>query len=118
MDFEFRYNEQGLPVAEFSMGHEAIGRWLSDELGSNLAKINLLLEVIEQIEQAHLAEKTLFGTELTLYLSSDDVEVKSIYGDDEEDLPEETHLSDSSSTANCGLPDFKQAVEEWLDYHS
>ena len=116
MDYEFRYNSQNLPVAEFSMGHEAIGRWITDELGDSIAKIQELLSVIEQIENAQLAQKTIFGRELTLSLSQEDVEITAAYDTDEE-LPEDTSLSEDELTASCGLPDFKQAVEEWLLFH-
>lgn len=116
MDYEYRYNSQNQPVAEFSMGHEAIGRWITDELGASSAKIQELLGVIEAIENTQLAQKTIFGRELTLSLSQEDVEITAAFDTDEE-LPEDTNLSEDESTASCGLPDFKQAVEEWLEFH-
>jgi uncharacterized protein YacL (UPF0231 family) len=116
MDFEYRYNSSGQPVAEFSMGHEAIGRWITDELGASFPKIEQLLAIIEQIESGALVEKSIIGIDLKLSLNYEDVEVNALFDSDEE-LPEETNLSEDESYACCGLPDFKQAVEEWLSFH-
>jgi uncharacterized protein YacL (UPF0231 family) len=115
MEYEFHYNSANQAQAEFSMGHEAVGRWFSDELGENLVKIDQLLAIIDDIEHGRLAQKTLYGVELSLSLNPDEVEVNALFDSDEE-LPEDTYLSENHSHAGCGLLDFKQALVDWQSF--
>lgn len=120
MDYEFNIDNQGQAVASFSMGHEAIGRWLTDELGSNNAKIEELLDIVEKHEQKHLSKKDLRGKDFRLRINQDVVEViaHSFGLEADEPLPEDTNIYDEAASAECGLMDFKQALLSWQEFVS
>lgn len=120
MDYEFSYDFLGQPVARFSMGHEAIGRWFSEELCNSLKRINELLNIIEQIEQRNINQRQIIGAEFELHIDINEVEIfaQALDFDHNEGLPEDTNLYDEESRSGCGLPDFKQALLSWKTFIS
>lgn len=124
MDYEFTLDEYDRPIAEFSMGFEALGRWLTEELGSEQHNIDDLLDIIIQLEQKRINSRQLFGEDSKLLIDQEQVEVMALaleIGDDEDSddkpaLPENTRLYDDESYANCGLQDFKQALLSWQEF--
>jgi uncharacterized protein YacL (UPF0231 family) len=120
MEFQFKKDILGQPIAEFTMGHEAIGRWFSDELGANLETTKNLLAVIENIETSIIGFREIKGAELLLTLSISGIEVTAINSDYEleEDFYEDAELYESEFFSECGLLDFKQAVLSWLEFIS
>lgn len=122
MDFKFFINEQLQPEAKFSMGHEAIGRWLSEELRENRDAIEALLQTITKIEKNDIQKKTIEGKEFILRIDRDEVEIIALVLDGDapsdediqDDIPEDTNLYNEEMRSECGLPDFKYAVESWL----
>jgi uncharacterized protein YacL (UPF0231 family) len=118
VDYHFSLNSYGKPVAKFSMDHESIGRWFTDELGSNMQRIASLIENVERLEKRILFEKEYLGMELRLALNHSDIEVSALAldFDFDGDLPEETELYDTESHSGCGLPDFKQALLAWQEF--
>ncbi len=120
MDYEFSYDLLGQPIARLSMGHEAIGRWFSEELGSDLQRINELLNIIEEIELRKVSQRQLIGAEFELHIDINEVEIfaQTLDFDVAEDLPEDTNLYDEESRSGCGLPDFKQALLSWKTFVS
>ncbi len=120
MDFQFKKDILGQPVASFSMGHETIGRWLTDELGSNPKNTQNLINLISNIEQSLIGFREITGSELQLSLSLNGVEVSALDTefDSQDDFHEDTNLYEGESFSECGLLDFKQAVLSWLEYIS
>ncbi|WP_293268104.1 YacL family protein [Neptunomonas sp.] len=120
MDYEFTFDELGRPVAKFSMGAEAIGRWFSEELGGDRQQMDQLVLLIEEIELGNMIDHQQSGQEFQLRLNKNEVEVVALaLGlDVDEELPEETNLYDEESYAGCGLPDFKQALISWQSFVS
>ncbi len=120
MDYDFTTDEYNNPVAEFSLGHEAIGCWLTDELGIDQQAIAELLQVIQRLEQRSILQHQVVGREFQLRMSHDHVEVIAlaldIDIDIDETLPENTNLYDQESYAECGMDDFKQAILEWQQF--
>ncbi|MDO6421816.1 YacL family protein [Saccharophagus degradans] len=116
MEYEFNKDLGGSPVATFSMGHEAIGRWLTDELASNTQRITSLLSHIEQIELGHKASLTLHGSEFELHIAGDEVSVKAHAIDDDIEFKKNISLYELESNAECGLTDFKEALQSWLQF--
>ncbi|MFT5690890.1 MAG: hypothetical protein ACI92E_000213 [Oceanicoccus sp.] len=124
MDYEFTLDEYDRPIAEFSMGFEALGRWLTEELGSEQHNIDDLLDIVIQLEQKRITSRQLFGEDSKLVIDQDQVEVMAlaleIERDEESDnvqtLPENTRLYDDESYAHCGLQDFKQALLSWQEF--
>ncbi|MBV1908219.1 MAG: YacL family protein, partial [Kangiellaceae bacterium] len=57
VDYQFRKNYLGQPVAKFSMGHEAFGRWFSDELSSNKLLAQQINRSIDDIQSGLAFEK-------------------------------------------------------------
>ncbi len=115
MDYDFSFDEYDKPIAEFSMGHEAMGSWFSDELGANQQRIEELCDIIEQLISRRIQQRLIEGTEYQLRLSQEDAEVRalSLDLDIDEELPEDTHLYDEESFSECGLEDFQQALLSW-----
>lgn len=118
MDYEFSFDEYDKPVAEFSMGHEAMGSWFSDELGSNQQRIEELIEIIDQLINRRIEQRLIEGTEYQLRLNQEDAEVRalSLDIDIDEELPENTNLYDEESFSECGLEDFQQALQSWQEF--
>ncbi|NOQ80117.1 MAG: hypothetical protein GQ546_12045 [Gammaproteobacteria bacterium] len=130
MDFKFRKNIDGQPTAKFSMEHEAIGRWLTEEISNNKSKIVQILTLIEQFEQGSIAFKEIIGTEFQLSISHIGVEIKALnleadymdnfnnneFSGNDDDRSEDAELYDKESYAECGLHDFKIALLSWQEY--
>ncbi len=118
MDYDFTFDEYDKPVAEFSMGHEAIGTWFSQELGSNQQRIDELIDIIDQLVHHRIQQRLIEGTEYQLRLNQEDVEVValSLGLEVDEELPEDTHLYDAESYAECGLEDFQEALVSWHEF--
>tara|TARA_B110000879_G_C10957080_1_gene426029 strand:+ start:172 stop:534 length:363 start_codon:yes stop_codon:yes gene_type:complete len=117
MDYEFTLDEYDRPIAEFSSGFEAFGRWFSEELRDQDA-IDELLDNAHQLEQLRISNRQLFSSDSHLVMTRDEVEVKALAleGEYEEDLPENTQLYEDESYARCGLPDFKCALIAWQKF--
>lgn len=100
------------------MGHEAVGRWLSDELGKNLGRAEALLETITQIEQGQIGFREIIGSELKLNLSLNNVEIEALTTCEISDtaLQEDNSLYESESFSECGLLDFKNVLLSWIDF--
>jgi uncharacterized protein len=118
VDYEFTLDEYDEPVAKFSIGHEAIGRWLSEELSNNQLLISELLDNIRRLEQRDINQHHVKGHKFQLRLSRDQIEVigLALDIDVDEELPENTNLYDQELYAECGLQDFKQAVLSWQGF--
>ncbi|WP_019531377.1 YacL family protein [Dasania marina] len=118
MDYEFTLDEYDRPVAEFSSGFEALGRWLSEEVGSDEQQLQELLDIIEQLQQQRITSRQLFGRDAQLTLNHNEVEAVALALSEDADyeLPEDTQLYKDESEASCGLLDFKEAVLAWQKY--
>jgi uncharacterized protein YacL (UPF0231 family) len=112
LDYQFHFDDRNRPIAEFSMGHEVFGTWFTDELRSDSYKINQLLKMIETLEQRTSFEEQMLGMEHQLTLTRDDVEITPLH-ESLDDIPEDAEMSEEGSFAQCGLPDFKQALVSW-----
>jgi uncharacterized protein len=114
MDYEFTLDEYDRPVAIFSSGCEALGRWFTEEL-TNHALIEELLGIAEQLEQRRIQRRQLFGNDSQLDIDQDEVIItaSALGSDAHEEIPEGTRLYDDEAQASCGLQDFKQALLAW-----
>lgn len=115
MDYDFTIDEQLSPVAQFSIGHEAIGLWFTEELSNNKRAIAELLDMIRQLEQHTIFQYHTQGKTFQLRLNTEQAEViaLALEIDIDEELPEQTELYDQESYAECGISDFKQALLDW-----
>ncbi|MGL4250290.1 MAG: YacL family protein [Aeromonas sp.] len=114
MDYEFRRDPFGGYRARFSMGHEAIGQWLIDEVGKDEEKIDLLFTIIDQLSARNRTEYRLSGGDYSLQLTHEEAEVKAnvLHIDLGEDLDDLAYYDDEQ-LAMCGLEDFAQVLTSW-----
>ncbi|GAA6184626.1 MULTISPECIES: YacL family protein [Alteromonadaceae] len=118
MNYQFIRNLQGIPVAQFEMGHEAFSRWFSEELGTSQHKIEDIFVAIDRLEKRQIKEYVLAGKEINLRIDYYEVEVRSkdLDMDGPDELPEGTELYDQESISGCGLEDFTQVLRSWRDF--
>lgn len=121
MDYDFTHDIYGAFRAEFSMGHEAIGYWLTYELRSRQAVIQQLLTIISELRQHQRMDYLMEGSEYNLLLNRDEAIVRAHALDSafEEEPPEDNLVFyDQESTASCGLDDFIEILEGWQQFTS
>lgn len=115
MDYEFKKNTlEGSYHAIFSMGHEALGRWLVEEVGKDFAKMDLVVAQISALKNSP-QEWRLIGDELTLSLQDNEalIQANFLFSEDDDELEEDLHLYDEESIAVCGIEDFSQVLDAW-----
>ena len=118
MDYEFKKNTlDGQYYALFSMGHEALGRWLVEEVDQDFDKISAILLAIPTISQKVNGVRWL-GHELTLVLQGDEalVQANHLFSDSDDELEADLHLYEDESVALCGLDDFEQVLLAWKSF--
>lgn len=114
MDYELLRDHYGRYQATFSMGHEALGLWLTEELATDCQLLMLLLLKIMQIQKQQCWEYQKPGHEFMLTMNKDGVEIRAARLDDEDDqAPDELEHYDQESQATCGLDDFRKILEDW-----
>jgi uncharacterized protein YacL (UPF0231 family) len=117
MDYELTRDIYGRPQARLSMGHEAFGLWLSEEVGSDQRLISALMEKVEQLQHHSCLEHKQAGHEFILTMTLDGVEVRAalldVYADEAADGL--SHY-DQESESHCGLDDFIQLLEAWQEF--
>ena len=117
MDYEFRRNLYGRYQAEFSMGHEALGLWLTEELATDQAMISILLNKLEKLQTQQCWHHHQPGREFMLTMNQDGIEVRAALLDDMADeAPDDLTHYDQESQACCGLDDFRQLLESWAEF--
>jgi len=117
MDYEFRRNLNGRYQAEFSMGHEALGLWLTEEVGTDQAMMARLLTKVGQLQTQQRWEYLQTGREFMLTMNQDGIEVRAALLDDMAgEAPDDLNHYDQESQAHCGLDDFRQLLEAWSEF--
>ena len=114
MDYDFTHDIYGAFRAEFSMGHEAIGYWLTYELRSRQAVIQQLLTIISELRQHQRMDYLMEGSEYNLLLNRDEAIVRAhaLDSEYEEEQPEDNLVFyDKESTESCGLDDVIEILE-------
>jgi len=119
MEFEFRKNFiSESATVKISMGHEAFATWLEQE-GQRVAWVEILLEKIHLLQLRQINEFTLPGSEFSLLLTQDEAQVANhslLNNQDEMGLDEDMNFYDLEIQASCGLEDFINLIESWLDF--
>ncbi len=117
MEFDFKRDLCGKPTAKFSMDHEVIGKFFTEELPTTRQIENILL-IITKIETRECSFKEYRGHDFQLSFNPRGVEISalSLDADFDGDWPEDSDYYDQESFAECGLEDFKLALVSWLDY--
>ena len=119
MDYEFRRNTfDDTFYAEFSMGHEALGRWLIDEIGTDEKALNCLIAQTQQIIE-NRGEVLLTGRAYHLSLTQEEalIQANTVFDDaDLETEEQDLHLYEEESVALCGIDDFLDVLLAWRDF--
>jgi uncharacterized protein YacL (UPF0231 family) len=118
VDYEFEHNYLGRPSAKFSMGHEAFGRWLTEDLSNDVALVDQILSSIAQVEDKAIGRKNFRGNafELTVELEQASVRNLSLDYESEEELGDDLALFDQEQMSDCGLTDLKEALVSWREF--
>nr|WP_152795050.1 MULTISPECIES: YacL family protein [unclassified Salinivibrio] len=120
VDYEFSRNsfDDSYRIV-FSMGHEAIGRWLLDELGTELTQVTSCLHTLQQLE----SEQQWRGHTFTLTANRDEVVVVANAmlqpaSDEAQTTLNEQALTfyDEESYAACGYQDFVVMLDAYQDF--
>lgn len=119
---EYRFRKDTLNDSyrvDFSMGHEAFGSWLLNELGTDNVKLASLMTSLQQVKSQSSDHETLVeGRDFSLHLTCDDVIVRANSLNIDSELPDGedfSHYDDESASA-CGIEDFEQMLESWRDF--
>ncbi|MDD1791964.1 YacL family protein [Enterovibrio makurazakiensis] len=119
MDYEFRRNTLDDSFhAELPMGHEALGRWLIDELGTDHAEIDNVLNHLQAV-MAQGGEWNRAGKVFHLQLTQEEALVQAnvlIEGYDEEMPENDLHTYEEESMSLCGPEDLAVLLEAWQDF--
>ncbi|MCW8994894.1 MAG: YacL family protein [Psychromonas sp.] len=119
MEFEFRkdfISEQA--TVKLSMGHEAFATWLEQE-GQAIDWIEALLDKLLLLQQRQIPDFKLEGSEFLLLVNQDEAQVinHSLMNNQEEpDLENNMDFYDAEIQASCGLEDFLNLIESWLEF--
>ncbi|MGO1248003.1 MAG: YacL family protein [Oceanisphaera sp.] len=114
MEFEFFRDLNGHHRARFSMGHEVMGQWLTDE--ANIAETAELLSVIAKLAVGELHEFKKNYAECTLLLTKDEAELSAHSLNFESELEDGMAYYDDELYAGCGLDDLARVLEQWQDF--
>ncbi len=119
MEFEFRKDFiTGQATVKLSMGHEAFATWLEQE-GQALSWVEDLLAQAAQLQQRVITEVKLVGSEFSLLLNQEEAQVINhslLNNDDDSELQDDWGFYDLEIEACCGLEDFLNLLESWLEF--
>lgn len=119
MEFEFIRNTlMGEYYVKSSMGHEIVARWLQEEIGKDWQKIDQVDQLILAARANPQQENALEGTEISLTIQGDEVTVQENVLDHGQEMEADSEFDfyNSESTANCGIDDFEDLIEQWKSF--
>jgi uncharacterized protein YacL (UPF0231 family) len=119
MEFEFRKDFiTGQATVQTEMDHEAFATWLEME-GQSKSWVEALILKIEALQGHTLTEYKLSGSEFNLLLTHAEAQVvnhRLMGNDDDEALTDDMSFYNAEIEACCGLEDFKNLLESWLEF--
>lgn len=119
MEFEFRKDFiTGQATVQTEMDHEAFATWLEME-GQSTCWVAALITKVDEL-QAHInTEYKLAGSEFNLLLTHAEAQVvnhRLMEAEDDEALTDDMSFYNAEIEACCGLEDFKNLLESWLEF--
>ncbi|MGL6020757.1 MAG: protein YacL [Gibbsiella quercinecans] len=113
MDYEFLRDVTGQVMVRFSMGHEAIGHWINEEVKGDLALLDKIEAGAEQVKGSE-RQWQLEGHEYTLLMDGEEVMIRAnqlaFEGDE---MEEGMNYYDDESLSFCGVEDFLAALKAY-----
>lgn len=118
MNYQFVWDLEGSPVAEFEMGFELFTQWFCDEIGTEGEKISQMHTIIRQLKNGDIMEHTIKGNTMTMVLNQDEIEITadSLEAEIPDEMPEGTEISDDGCISGCGLEDFASVLNSWEEF--
>jgi len=121
MEFEFRKDFiTGQATVQTEMDHEAFATWLEME-GQSMDWVEALIVKIDAIQSRSLSEYKQLGSEFNLLLTHAEAQVvnhRLMEAEDDEALTDDMSFYNAEIEACCGLEDFKNLLESWLEFIS
>jgi uncharacterized protein YacL (UPF0231 family) len=115
MDYQFKHDLLGNPLALCDLEYEALGDWLTSDLATDKRQAKVLIEVVEQLLNYQLNHHQHNGKIYHLTFEQDEGEL--FLNHNEISHPEFIDHNDSSQPiCGFGLTDFKHLLEEWVDF--
>ncbi|MDX1265882.1 MAG: YacL family protein [Oceanisphaera sp.] len=117
MEFEFFRDLNGHHRARFTMGHEVMGQWLTDEI--SIAEATALLATIKNLEAGEAQEFKKTYPECTLLLTREEAELSAhALAFDTDEMEDGLAYYDDELYAGCGLDDLARVLEQWREFCS
>ncbi|WP_074013277.1 YacL family protein [Candidatus Sodalis sp. SoCistrobi] len=116
MEYEFLRDVTGQVIVKFSMGHEAIGHWLNDEVKGDLARVADVERQLHSLSGS-LRQWQHIGHEFTLLIDAEEVMVRANGMSVECDALEEgLSYYDEESLSLCGSDDFLLMLSRYRQF--
>ncbi|TKB50938.1 YacL family protein [Ferrimonas aestuarii] len=113
MEYEFKSDLTGGRLAQLSMGHEAFGRLLTEELAEAQAVSELLVQVQALQTSIETRQWQLGEWVLTVEKGEVELQANALASEQEYELDPDVELYDEESLSSCGLEDLIQLLESW-----
>ncbi|MBD1575288.1 MULTISPECIES: YacL family protein [Vibrio] len=123
MDFEFKKNTlDGSYRVVFSSGHEAIGHWLIEEIGTDVDKLDAIVQQLGAQKNINQEWRQL-GKDWTLSIEQNEIHISANHllnmdSDEEEEFDDSLSAYDEESVSWCGIEDFEQVLQSWRAFVS
>lgn len=120
MDFEFKKNTlDGSYRVVFSSGHEAIGHWLLEEIGTDLDKLEQVMQQIGAQKNIN-QEWRLVGQDWSMFIEQNEIHISSnhLLSIEDDDLEDDLFAYEEESESWCGIEDFQQVLLSWRAFIS
>ncbi|NKI75232.1 UPF0231 family protein [Dickeya sp. CFBP 2040] len=113
MDYEFLRDVTGQVIVRMSMGHEAVGHWLNEEVKGQQAVLDEVEAAVRELAGSERQWERM-GHEYTLLLDSEEVMVRANQlAIETDELEEGMSYYDEESLSLCGLEDFLELLESY-----
>lgn len=113
MEYEFKSDLTGGRLAQLSMGHEAFGRLLTEELAEAQSVSELLAQVQALQTSIETRQWQLGEWVLTVEKGEVELQANALASEQEYELDPDVELYDEESLSSCGLEDLIQLLESW-----
>jgi len=121
MEFEFRKDFiTGQASVQTEMDHEAFATWLEME-GQSTQWVEKLIHQISRLQSRSITEYKLAGSEFSLLMNYAEAQVTNhrlMELCDDEELDDNFSFYNAEIEGCCGLEDFKNLLESWLEFIS
>ena len=126
MDYEFTYDDHGHPSLSLDMGQETTANWLNSEIGTDIVKLQQLLDIIDELKAGTREKYEVKNRRFQLVLNRDEADISELHNgineqttEDGLDYAEEgLTIYEDESISGCGLDDLEDLLLAWQDFIS